>query len=150
VPGIAVGRTRFAFFVQEAAFAHRAATDPPGLVTPVPRTRVGFADASVFGTTADRPEAGLVSLSWLEHEAYAVRVLLPGRFARFDGDGPTVTERVARALGRLRPAGVDVRVEYLDDRWTLGVGVLAAGDGIDPILSLRGGTDLWPAPPPGP
>ena len=149
MPGIAVGRTRFAFFVQEADFSHRALTDPPGLVRPVPRPRVGFADGSVFGTiAAEHPEAAEVSLSWLEHEAYAVRVLLPSRFALLDGDGPTVAERVRAALQRLRPAGVDVRVEYLDPNWTLGVGELAAGAGPDPILSLRGGTDLWP--PPGP
>jgi hypothetical protein len=47
---------------------------------------------------------------------------------------------------RFRPAGVDLRVEYIDDRWTLGEGTLTTEDGGDPLSLIRGGTELWPSP----
>jgi hypothetical protein len=87
-----------------------------------------------------------VQLSWLEHEAYAVRVLIPARFARLDGDGATIAERVRRALARHRAVGVEVRVEYQDDAWILGSTPLTEGETPDPILSLQGGSVLSPSP----
>lgn len=148
MPGIGLGKTRFAFFVQQA---HTASTIPPALVKPAPRTKVGFADNSVFAAGAGEtlPPAAIVALTWREHEAYAVRVLIPKRFAKLDGTDPatklTVIERVRLALERVRPVGVDVRVEYQDDQWILGSAVIATANK-DPILSLMGGTALWPPP----
>jgi hypothetical protein len=141
MPGVNVGRTRFAFFVQEA---HHSSARPDSVVRVTPRTRVGFLDGSVFaaGEPGGRPEAGRVQLSWLEHEAWAVRVLIPPRFAALDGEGSTAAARVEAALERVRPAGVRLSVEHLDDRWTLGTGVLASADRTDPILALQGGTTL--------
>jgi hypothetical protein len=151
VPGINVGETRFAFFAQQnhLGFPTR---------TPTPRTVIGFADGSVFaggpdvrdpqGPNPNDPVAGRVTLSWLEHEGYAVRVIVPSRFQYLSGgDGPTVEQRVVRALERVRPAGVEVRVEFADDRWTLGEGALTDENPLDddPNTLLRGGTTLWPA-----
>jgi hypothetical protein len=56
-------------------------------------------------------------------------------------------QAVARALERFRPLGVELRVEYIDDRWRLGGGTLTSGLVDDPIASLRAGTVLWSAPP---
>ncbi|HEX7333971.1 MAG TPA: hypothetical protein VF290_20875 [Pyrinomonadaceae bacterium] len=94
------------------------------------------------------PDAALVSLSWLEHRAFCVRVLIPKRFrwTPDDADGIQTRQRVAQALRRFQPAGVEVRVEFVDDRWVLGGGTLASGDLTDPIVELRSGTLLWSAP----
>jgi hypothetical protein len=147
MPGVGLGKTRFAFFVQEAHFsgADREA-EPPRPLPLVPRTEVGFADESVFhpGAAGTRPVAARVALSWLEHEAYAARVLVPARFRALFDDGDEALRRVERALERHRPAGVQLRAEYLEDRWILGAGVLATG--ADPLLDLRGGTVLGPRP----
>ena len=59
-----------------------------------------------------------------------------------------MSELVRRALERHRPAGVDVRVEYVDDRWILSESDVTAGTSADPILSLRGGSVLWTPPAP--
>jgi hypothetical protein len=83
----------------------------------------------------------------MEHEAYAVRVILPKRFALLDsGSEPETAAKVGRALRRHQPAGIDVRVEYADDRWVLGRGFAIEGEAEDPNLLLRGGTVLWPVP----
>ena len=160
VPGIGVGVTRFGFFVQEAHFSFRDdTTDPPAISAISPRPKTGFADASVFADTSvsvgpggeiaadgEGPERADVWLSWLDHEAYAVRVLLPSRFALLDGPGPTTAERVKGALDRFRPVGVQLYVEYLDDRWILGQSAVSEADAADPILALQGGTVLWSPP----
>jgi hypothetical protein len=137
--GLGLGTTRFAFFVQEAHFA-AAAT----------RAAVGFFDGSVFATApgqeAPAPSAG-VELSWLEHEAYAVRVLVPGRFAPLAGDPAQTTAAITAALERFRPAGVDLRVEFLDPHLVLDESVLPGERPLGPLDLLRPGTLL--AAPPG-
>ncbi len=160
VPGVGIGRTRFAFFVQQAHFSRDDGGDPPAAVPLSPRFLVGFLDAqepdappgrnsSVFAPPPAAPPAASISLSWLEHEAYAVRVLLPRHYSLYDLEGERpLAELSADALERHRPAGVTLRVEYVDDRWVLGEGELAAGACPDPILSLRGGTVLWSPPAP--
>lgn len=154
MPGVGVGTTRFAFFVREAHFARVDETvDPPVPIPLSPRTHAGVFDASVFAPPPDSAQspAAIVSLSWLEHEAYAVRLLLPRRFADFDATSEApMTELVARAIERHRPAGVEVRVEYVEDRWILGASDVTAADTADPILSLRGGSVLWASPVPAP
>jgi len=152
VPGIAVGMTRMAFFVQQANLSSRDGTvDAPVIRRVTPHSSIGFADQSVFA--AQPPDVGPkvadLHLSWLEHEAYALRIIIPQRFALLDQDGPAITKRVAAALERFRPAGVQVRVEYLDDRWVLGHGFLLEAAAEDPNLRLRGETVLWPTPPDG-
>jgi hypothetical protein len=159
VPGLEVGETRFAFFVQQA---HASAVEIPveaegGGGGPGPRVRrvpprpaVGFFDGSVFAAGGEEPQvAAEVELSWLEHEAYAVRVLIPPRFQAFDTGELPLVERVAAALARFQPAGVEVRVEPIDDRWVLGGGTLGGSGEPELILRLRSGTTLWETPPEG-
>ncbi|MGQ0648992.1 MAG: hypothetical protein ACT4P7_15660 [Gemmatimonadaceae bacterium] len=153
MPGIGIGATRFAFFVREAHFAAMDLSVLPNVVVALsPRTHGGILDESVFATPPDSAQqpAAKVNLSWLEHEAYALRLLLPRRFSQFDSPGePPLAELVKRALERHRPAGVDVSVTNIEDRWILGESDVTAADAADPILSLRGGSVLW-APPTAP
>jgi hypothetical protein len=97
-----------------------------------------------------KPQSALVSLSWLEHRAFVVRLLIPRRFqilaTEDDPEGVQVRQRVAQAVKRFQPAGVDVRVEFIDDRWILGGAKLISAESDDPITLLRSGTLLWSAP----
>jgi hypothetical protein len=150
MPGIAVGATRFAFFVQEAHFGSREGTpEAPIVRTVTPRTRAGFMDGSVFApeTLGGGEVAAKVALSWLEHRAFAVRLLIPPRFRLLEDDpeGTEVRRRLAIAVERFRPVGIELRVEFIDDRWVLGQGQLTSGDG-DLIDQLRSATALWEAP----
>lgn len=146
MPGIAVGTTRLAFFVQEGHFASDIA--PARSITP--RTGAAVFGSAVFAPPAlPRTPSARVQLSWLEHRAFAVRLLVPARFRAWratEAEGALTLQAVARALERFRPLGVEVRVEFIDDRWTLGSGTLTSGIDDDPIESLRAGTDLWAAP----
>jgi hypothetical protein len=142
MPGLSVGKTRFAFFVQEAHWSAAAPPTPSGM----PRPHVGFLDGSVFAPAsgADGPHAADVVLSWLDHEAYKVRVLIPQRFALVDHDG--ILAKVRRAVERVRAAGIEVVVDYIDDHWVLGLSAVSGETAEDPILSLRGGSLLNPNP----
>jgi hypothetical protein len=147
--GLGVGDTRFAFFVQEAGMSLRVNAGPPPTVRRLaPYMHIGFADGSVFAAgLAPRPDAGDIRLSWLEHQAHAVRVWIPKRFAALDTADVTVKELVRRALERFRAVGVHVEVVYQEDEWILGTGVLFSPEG-DPTLSFLGGTVLSPTPSP--
>jgi hypothetical protein len=150
MPGIEVGETRFAFFVQQAYYSEEGLSQP-AIHLVAPRTAVGFLDGSVFAPAdgESAPQAALVSFSWLEHRAFCVRVLIPSRFRALtpdDPDGAETRQRVAQALDRFRPAGVEMRVEFIDDRWILGQGILVSGAADDPIAQLRSGTALWAVP----
>ncbi len=149
MPGIAVGITRLAFFVQEGHFA----SDDPGpaeVRSVTPRTGAAVFGGAVFASPPlPRTPAARVALSWLEHRAFAVRLLVPPRFRAWradDAEGALTLQAVARAVERFRPLGVELRVEFIDERWTLGSGTLTSGIDDDPIESLRAGTELWPAP----
>ena len=147
MPGIAVGMTRLAFFVREAHFASH---DASGWRSVTPRTGAAVFDASVHAPPpAPRTPSARVALSWLEHQAFAVRLLIPPRFRvwRNEDEGALTLQAVSRAIERYRPVGVAVRVEFIEPRWTLGGGTLTSGADDDPIESLRAGTELWPAPP---
>ena len=151
MPGIAVGTTRLAYFVQQAhAASQDSASSPPRSVTP--RTRAAVFDASVWtaGSAQAEAVAGEVSLSWMERRAFAARLLIPGRFRHLrqatDTDATQVLRRVARALERFRPAGVALSVEFIDERWVLGQGLLPGAASTDPITALRVATALWQAP----
>jgi len=148
MPGLGIGETRLAFFLQAAHYSGQR----QGAACPVePRPLVGFLDGSVFASPPGEtpPDAALVSLSWLEHRAFAVRLLIPSRFRLLtpkDPDGADTRQRVAHAVGRFRPVGIEVSVEFVDERWKLGEGVLTTAAEKDPIARLRGGTVLWPSP----
>ena len=151
VPGIAVGTTRLAYFVQQA---HAGSLEgaPPAVRTVSPRTRAAVFDNSVFtpGTGQTEAVAGEVSLSWMERRAFAARLLIPPRFRALrdddDVDGVQVLRRVSTALERFRPAGIQLTVEFIDDRWVLGQGLLPGAEHADAISQLRAATELWPVP----
>lgn len=150
MPDIEIGETRFAFFTQQAHFSKLVTNAEEHVLRVAPRHAVGFLDASVFAAAEDAtpPVAAIVSLSWIEHRPFSVRVLIPRRFRAWTPDDPEgidTKQRVAQALKRFRPAGVDVGVEFIDDRWALGVGTLVSGDSADLTDQLRGGTVLWSA-----
>lgn len=162
VPEVAVGKTRMAFFAQEAHF-NRAAKPPeiPQDIIVTPRTCAGFfagEDAPLGSVFAPGPggiqlPAALVGFRWSEREAYKVRVLIPPRFRALtdDPEGLAVTQAVTRALDRFRPAGVSIETVFIDKRWVLGEGAIDAGAGeTDALAALAGGTELWPEPEPGP
>ncbi len=143
MPNIAVGETRFAYFAQAAFFS--------GARRVAPRPAVGFADLSVFNAAPgeELPVSALISFSWLERRAFSVRVLIPPRFRALTPDDPEGLEtrrRVALAMQRFKPAGVEVIVEFVEDRWKLGEAVLLPEAAQDPIAELRAGTKLWSAP----
>ncbi len=151
MPGIAVGTTRLAYFVQQA---HAGSLEgiPPAVRGVTPRTRAAMFDASVFAAGIGQPEAvaGEVSLSWMERRAFAARLLIPGRFRTLrdaaDAEASQVLRRVSRALERFRPAGVALSVEFIDERWVLGQSVLPSSARTDPITALRSATALWEPP----
>lgn len=150
MPGVSVGRTRFAFFVQEAhASLGPTPGSPAGSRVP-PRPAVGFLDGSVFapGSSETRAPSALVSLSWLERRAHAVRIFIPSRFRALEDhpEAPEVRRRLVEAVGRFRPVGIHVEAAFLDDRWTLGEGDMNAAANEDPVAALRGSTVLWSAP----
>jgi hypothetical protein len=148
MPGIGLGETRFAFFVQEAHFNSLEGA-PAAIRLVVPRTRAAFHDASVLAPAGEpRTAAADVSLSWMERRAFHARLLIPARFRGFEGD-PEATEvrrRVAAAVERFRPVGVELVIEFVDDRWVLGGSVLHAGDPGNLIEQLQSGMVLWEAP----
>ncbi|WP_164018117.1 hypothetical protein [Pyxidicoccus trucidator] len=148
VPGIGVGDTRFAFFVQEAHLSLRQGTAPAFTVRRVtPYFAIGFADRSVFAPPPNpHPDAAKLKLAWREHQSYVVRVSIPPRFDALDTPEATALERVARALERFRSAGVLIETKLLDDSWILGTGVLPLPEG-DPTLRILGGTVVSPVPP---
>ena len=152
MPGIAVGETRFAFFVQEAHFSRVDPAPPASIQRVEPRPAVGFLDQSVFapGASETRPTSGVVSLAWDERVAFRVTVWIPKRFLALtpdDEEGRETLERVGFALNRFRPAGVQVDVKFVDDRWVLGRGLILAEGGTPGDLAPPGsGLELWSAP----
>ncbi len=151
MPGIAVGTTRLTYFVQQA-HAGSLEGSPAAVRSVTPRTAAAVFDGSVFAAGPAEAEAvaGEVSLSWMERRAFAARLLIPGRFRNLreagDADAIQVLRRVSRALDRFRPAGVELKVEFIDDRWVLGQGVLPGAAAFDPITALRAATALWQPP----
>jgi hypothetical protein len=153
MPGIAVGETRFAFFVQEAHFSRLQPTPPPAVQRVEPRFALGTFDGSLFapGPAVERPVAAVVALAWHERLAFRVNVWIPKRFLSLtpdDVEGRSTLSAIVLALDRFRPAGVQVDVKFLDDRWVLGQGVTfaEAAEG-DRVAGPGAGTELWAAPP---
>lgn len=148
--GIAIGLIRFAFFVQEAHFGSREGSpQAPVTRTVTPRIRAAILDRAVFAplTRGTGEVAAKVALSWIEHRAFTVRLLIPPRFRKLedDAEGTNVRRWLGLAVERFRPVGIDLRIEFIDDRWVLGESQLASGNG-DLIQQLKSATTLWEAP----
>jgi hypothetical protein len=153
MPGIAVGETRFAFFVQEGHFSRLdSSSQVPAVERVEPRPAVAFLDQSVFapGPSETRQTAAVVSLAWHERSAFSVIVWIPKRFLALtpdDDEGRGTLGRVALAMNRFRPAGVQVDVKFLDERWVLGQGVAIEEDGSPgEVVGPGSGTVLWSVP----
>lgn len=153
MPGIAVGETRFAFFVQEAHFSRLdTSAEVPRIERVEPGPAAGFLDESVFapGPSETRQTAGVVSLAWHERSAFSVTIWIPKRFLALtpeDEEGRQTLQRVAFAMNRFRPAGVQMDVKFLDERWVLGRGVAIVADGSSGGIAGPGsGMELWAAP----
>jgi hypothetical protein len=134
-----LGESRWAAFVRVAHFG-------AGLTAPaIPRTSAGRFDGSVFADAVAPLEPSLsVGYAWQEREPFAVRVIVPRRFSVLDDDAGTALRSPIRVLlDRHRAAGIDVRVEYADPRWTLGVGVVRDEED-EAIGTVLSGTELWP------
>ncbi|KYG09200.1 hypothetical protein BE21_19260 [Sorangium cellulosum] len=149
VQTLAVGATRWAFFVREAVYG---TTDAAGTVDlpAVAYFAAGVWDQSVFaGTPA--PEAAKLAFDWEEREPFAVRLFIPERFATLDDTAsppamPPITAVVRGALERFRAAGIRLTVEYTSELWTLGEGVLRDIDSAEPEGTVVDGTRVWPSP----
>jgi hypothetical protein len=125
-PALAVGETRWAFFVRVAHFG----TTPDGAtpVAAIPFPLAGVFEASVWAAESppDQPAAKL-GFSWEEREAFSLKVWLPRRFGTLDSGGaPTLRERVRSGLDRHRAAGVHVYVAVADDSFVAGGGPVPA------------------------
>lgn len=146
-PTMQVDTSRWAFFVRSAHFGRSADT---GVESASPTFLAGIWDRSVFDPTDDdnsRAPSGEVGFEWEEREAFAVCVWLPRRFETLDDPPESGTEsiraRVRILLNRYRAAGVHVRVEYADDRWTLGTGILRDNESAEATGIVVAGTGLW-------
>jgi hypothetical protein len=114
----------------------------------IPRTSGAFFDGAVFAGDGPADPAPsdpslAVGFSWDEREPFTIRVLLPQRLSVLDDEqGSRVREPLRVLLDRHRAAGVKLRVEYADSRWTLGVGV-TRDDPDEHIGIVVAGTELW-------
>jgi hypothetical protein len=137
---MAVGQTRWAFFVHVAHYA--AALDREAL----PATVAGRFDGSVFADAAGMPDpAASIGFAWEEREPFSLRVLLPRRLASADDDtGAQLREPLRLLLDRHWAAGIHTLVEYAEERWELGTGVARDPDSSDPVGTAVAGTALWP------
>ena len=152
MPSIAVGETRFAFFIQQAHFS-RLQSGPPERVERVePRPFTGVFDGSALapGPTEEGATAAVVGLAWHERVGFWANVWIPLRFVAHtpdDEEGRETLGQVALAVNRFRPAGVHVEVRFLDDRWVLGRGVISVAAASPVEGGGPGqGTELWSAP----
>ena len=146
---MALGESRWAFFVRAAHYGRAGTTAADSLSEPI--FTAGVFDESVF-EPGTQP-SGAVGFAWQEREPFAATLWVPQRFSALDAEGEVpVRERVRFFLDRYRATGVHVYVKYADDRWSLGSGVLRDLDSTDPRGAVVVGTRLWPAdavqPPP--
>ncbi|HKE20260.1 MAG TPA: hypothetical protein VKB80_35545 [Kofleriaceae bacterium] len=114
-PSLAVGETRWAFFVR---VAHHGAVFSDGAEPAVPFALAGVFDGSVWAGDGSPTEAAAkVGFAWDEREPFSVKVWLPNRFGELDGGGaPPASERVRAILDRHRAAGVHVYVSLAGDQ----------------------------------
>ena len=145
--------TRFAVFAGAGVFG---STDAAGGVTAAPEPVAGRFDGALFLPEPTGARSFEIGFEWDEREAYAVRVWLPEAFAVLDvPDEPSLREVVRLLLDRHRAAGVHVYVEYADQRWVLGTGVVRDLVSDDALGQVVAGTEAWdnttaqPVPGPG-
>jgi hypothetical protein len=138
-----VGESRWVAFVR---LAHAGGA---GATAAIPRIDAGRFDGSVFADATTTNSLSItepslsVGFAWDEREPFAVRVLVPQRFSTLDSDdGRQLREPLRLLLDRHRAAGISLRVEYADPRWTLGTGVLRTTED-DPLGVIFAGTELW-------
>ena len=145
MPGVAIGVTRFAFFANEAYFAADDGIDARPVT---PRPFQGVYDRSVFAPEAgvEPPKSALLALSWIEHEAYKIRLMIPPRFREFEDDPetPELRRRFAQAVNRFRSAGVAL-ISALSTNIGFWRGMLGEPEG-SAVAALTAGMMLWPAP----
>jgi hypothetical protein len=141
-PTLAVGDTRWAFFVR---VAHFGAVLGNTAVPAAPLPLAGVFDQSVWASeTGSLDPSAKVGFAWREREPFAVKVWIPQRFAELDVEGaPTVREEVRTALDRYRAAGVHVYVSVAEELVPVGGGVLPADAESDEIPEE---TVVWPEP----
>ncbi len=123
-PNLRLGDNAWRFSVEEGAFDASAF------------------DECVFAFPKDEaaiqalPPSGELSISWREHQAFAVQVLLPPELESLEGpllDGGSLTELVRRGLERFRAAGIELTVDFWNQDWVLGKSVLEnAGEPLGP------------------
>jgi hypothetical protein len=141
---MAVGESRWAFFVAAGHFGRDADTPPGELAIPV--FEAAAFDTTVYtpDTSPGSPPAARVGFAWQEREPFAVTLWVPRRFAALDApDQVAVTELLRLRLDRHRAAGVHVYVKYADDRWSLATGVLRDAGSTDARGTVVVGTRLW-------
>jgi len=137
---MSLGESRWAFFVR---VAHFGSHPRPAVAS----YAAGRFDQSVWADPDGLLDyvSGSVGFRWQEREPFAVRMLLPERFAALDDDdGTRLREPLRRLLDRHRAAGVHMYVAYADDRWVLGTGIVRDVDSHDVLGTLVSGTTLWP------
>ena len=82
------------------------------------------------------PPSGELTVSWREHQAFSVKVLLPPELMSWEGpllDGGSLCELVRRGLERFRAAGIELTVDFWNQDWILGQSVLEdAGEPLGP------------------
>ncbi len=155
MPRVGLGMTRYAFFTQ---WGHITSSEEPSSTAPdlrvTPRTKTDFTcnetgRGSVFATSVSEknPPAADLTLSWLEHQAYAVRLHLPARFKTVgEDDGAALAEQVLTAIERFRPAGVQLEIVYQEEQWILGEGIIPGTETPDPTSVMLGDTVLGVGP----
>lgn len=145
---MALGQSRWAVFLR---IAHLGAVVGGSARPALPVPFAAIADRSVFAdarSAAEHEPAVAVGFAWEEREPFAVRVIIPRRFAALDDDGGSrVREPLRALLDRHRAAGVRLEVTYAEERWQLGDGILRDADSDEPLGTVLVGTTLWPDPP---
>lgn len=78
------------------------------------------------------PASGKVQVQWLEHEPFALTILIPDALEGLDDVLADVDLRawVQAGLERFRGAGIRVNVEYYSDQWILDHSVLRSADAL--------------------
>ncbi|MEW6737249.1 MAG: hypothetical protein AB1489_38545, partial [Acidobacteriota bacterium] len=67
------------------------------------------------------PTSGKVELRWLEHEPFAVTILIPQDLNSLEGvllDNQDLRKLVRAGLERFRTAGIKVSVDYFSEQWS--------------------------------
>jgi hypothetical protein len=147
--GIGIGETRFVFFAQQGFFSYES---PDGTLRRVePRPSVAFIDGSVFAAVEgeESQTAALLALSWLERCAFRARIWIPHRFLQLtpdDEEGLATRRQVLEAVERFRPAAVRLDIDFIDNRWVLGRGMIFQADQQPADQGPGIGMELWTAP----